>query len=61
MNALMIIGLCLLAPFLVVVIVGFIESIVDALKEDPFEFGVILIALMAVAGSTLLAVSMYSM
>jgi type III secretory pathway component EscS len=60
-DTLTIIGLCLLAPFLVVVIVGFIESMVDALKEDPFEFGVILIALMAVAGSTLLAVSMYSM
>jgi hypothetical protein len=59
MNALMIIGLCLLAPFLVVVIVGFIESMVDALKKDPFEFGFILITLMAVVGSTLLAVSMY--
>jgi hypothetical protein len=61
MNILTIIGLCLLAPFLVVMIVCFIGSMVDTLKKDPFEFVVILIALMAVVGSTLLAVSMYSM
>jgi hypothetical protein len=58
-NTLAIIGLCLLAPFLVVVIVGFIESMMDALKKDPFEFWFILITLMSVVGGTLLAVSMY--
>lgn len=59
MNALTIIGLCLLTPFLIVVIIGFIGSMIDAFKKDPFEFGFVLITLMAVVGSTLLAVSMY--
>jgi hypothetical protein len=59
MNILTIIGLCLLAPFIFVIVFIFINDIIDIFKEDPLEFIMILIALMGVAGVILLYISIY--
>jgi hypothetical protein len=59
MNALMVIGLCLLAPTIIITVGCAIYEIEKIVKEDP-TLGVLLITfVMGIVGSALLIISLY--
>lgn len=54
MSKLQIVGLCLFAPFFILVIIAFVLQIIEDIKKNAIETVVCIIVIMAVVGLSLI-------